>query len=681
MPKFLLIDQSIEHSGGHHYEYAKRVLRAAEKAGYVPVLATHRRFTKASQGTWECHPTYQLGFWDSGASPTASHAHGSFSLTRWRQRLRARLQYSTLALMWEHRHEPETLLHSLRSIPHGLWLVVPLLALQHAWKLGSATGELVRSLLPVGPYLARVSRAFEKWLSVVFLPILLVLRPRPWLKQRILHSRKSRTFCQDTTRLLKACQLGRDDIVFVPTLDENEMLGILDCFQRFPPSAEPNWHLLFRRNIFEGHAPEYPSQITQHTDLHASLSRLQHETENLRVHLWTDTEELTTQYNAFNTVEFQTLPIPVGEEYRPSGTRRENATRFIYVGDARSEKGYPRLPRLIQDLLADDAATHRLEFAIQSNFNLRGGDPGSAVARAQLETLPTRSVQILTEPLDSSAYCELTLSGDACLVLYDPAAYAARSSGILVEALCAGIPVIVPASTWMSVQLNLAISRYHRSLDQAIPTLEGVEIDSQSWLEHGGNNRVRLRNGRLPMSRQDTRYCWVDVPADSNASHFSLHFEQNAPVDGIFTQITVDQLDAHGNSARQDIEIVGGLSQCPGSVLIELHSETRRIWVGLRNAHAETAYSIGEIRGRLLRSPTTLPRWAVGSVYSGPDRILESALDLVRHTDHYRQTARAFSNDWTPYHNSDSLVSRLQSPHEEPVASSPSYPSPEAPAT
>jgi hypothetical protein len=44
MPSFILIDQSLRSVGGHPFDYAVHVLSAAKRAGYQPVLATHRKF-------------------------------------------------------------------------------------------------------------------------------------------------------------------------------------------------------------------------------------------------------------------------------------------------------------------------------------------------------------------------------------------------------------------------------------------------------------------------------------------------------------------------------------------------------------------------------------------------------------------------------------------------------------
>ncbi len=46
MVRFVVLDHSLTRVGGHHYEQATQILRAADSRGYQPVLVTHRRFSQ-----------------------------------------------------------------------------------------------------------------------------------------------------------------------------------------------------------------------------------------------------------------------------------------------------------------------------------------------------------------------------------------------------------------------------------------------------------------------------------------------------------------------------------------------------------------------------------------------------------------------------------------------------------
>ncbi len=60
MNRFVLIEHSLVDIGGHYFEYAMQILRAAEQAGYQPVLATNRRFheTERFPESWQIHTAF-----------------------------------------------------------------------------------------------------------------------------------------------------------------------------------------------------------------------------------------------------------------------------------------------------------------------------------------------------------------------------------------------------------------------------------------------------------------------------------------------------------------------------------------------------------------------------------------------------------------------------------------------
>ena len=61
MTKFILIDHSLQSVGGHHFEYALHVLRAAERAGFDVWLAANRKFQDIGKFPehWKVRPLYQ----------------------------------------------------------------------------------------------------------------------------------------------------------------------------------------------------------------------------------------------------------------------------------------------------------------------------------------------------------------------------------------------------------------------------------------------------------------------------------------------------------------------------------------------------------------------------------------------------------------------------------------------
>ena len=68
MRKFILIDQSIKDAGGHHLEYALRVLKAAKSAGFETVLAVNKSCKYFDSSDIDIlERSFSHGFWENFA--------------------------------------------------------------------------------------------------------------------------------------------------------------------------------------------------------------------------------------------------------------------------------------------------------------------------------------------------------------------------------------------------------------------------------------------------------------------------------------------------------------------------------------------------------------------------------------------------------------------------------------
>ena len=120
---------------------------------------------------------------------------------------------------------------------------------------------------------------------------------------------------------------------------------------------------------------------------------------------------------------------------------------FSCLGPARFEKGIDVLQAAIALYLADPA-NPPARFAIQwpspiEDANGRPYLPDAALAASG-------KVDFITQPLDSQTYDALVAATDCMVLPYRRSSYFARISGVAVEAVTGGIPVIATADTWSS---------------------------------------------------------------------------------------------------------------------------------------------------------------------------------------------------------------------------------------
>ncbi|MDE3074595.1 MAG: glycosyltransferase, partial [Chloroflexota bacterium] len=251
--------------------------------------------------------------------------------------------------------------------------------------------------------------------------------------------------------VLSSLQLGPRDHVFVHTMDAADLEQLLEALVTADVEDTPVFHLLLRRD-----AGELSVAWGGKVGLKAQLRRF------FRSGLWpdkvvfyTDTEELKAQYDSQSPVSFVVAPIPFRHEHLRERRRDPAASiHIVYLGQARTEKGFAELPAIIAGVYGEYVRTGKARFTIQSKFNIPGGEPGIPQVRQALAEYPGQQVTLLDDPLNVPEYYGLVNSADVILVPYLEQDYRARSSGVLVEALAAGKPVVTRRGTWGARQLD-----------------------------------------------------------------------------------------------------------------------------------------------------------------------------------------------------------------------------------
>lgn len=348
--QFVLIDHSILDAAGHHLEYARRVLGAAQAEGFRTVLAVNQRAQPL-----DC--------------PEADVVFKTFSRTCWE--MQAQVVLRTLAGF---------------ALRRGAMTVDPLKVTQFATELASLIAD------------AKATEA---------------------------------------------------DIVFVPTLGGAEALAI--SVYASGGSARPlHWHLLFRRDVA-------PCGSLANVGATIARWRIQSALAQARLHfgagvryLYTDTEELTQCYNGLRAGVFQTLPIPIDERLGHKRPHTGSGPLVVsYVGDLRDEKGIDLLPGIITSIRRAGYGKAEVLFRIQGNLPVAGVTGRTRRAKQALLDARPDGVELVEGPLSSDDYMDLMLHSDVVLIPYSPIHYAARSSGVFVEAVAAGIPTVHPRNSWM----------------------------------------------------------------------------------------------------------------------------------------------------------------------------------------------------------------------------------------
>ncbi len=562
MPKFLLIDQSLQEVGGHHFEYALQVLKAAEQAGFAPHLAAHRSFRAAAElpPHWPVRSIYR---------------HQTYSRFRF--------------------EAPDS---------------------------------------PPRP-LAAARRTID-W----------------WLKSHG-RQRRIRSFAANTAELFHEFPLAAGDQVFVATLSELELLGLGKFLSQLPPQRGVDWHVQFHFPIYSGCEPDYAAQDKLLSRLRSMMRQAMSLAAGHRIHLYTTSEPLEVQFNRLGIGPFHTLPYPVNPALRqlgldaqlqrpatPASSLPSSPLRITCLGGVRREKGYHLLPTIIDRLWDDYLSTGRARFHVQSDFDFSlspAPENRELVAvRTALGRFPRAAVTLLDEPLASDDYCRLTAASDIGLLPYDRRIYHARCSGVLVELLAAGVPVVVPAGCWMADQLAAPNREYHLS----------------------------LCNTRHLLGRQTVRPCAaVPIPVDAAAIALLLRWPSGAQIcTGAYARVKATFSAADGTRLACRPAIVGPAR--PGQLstaLLHVPHEAASVAIEWQNAYGpqRVDFSAVEVCNLASDDGRPPPLGVVGLTAVDAQQFPELLAEMIERHDHYLQTAQAQADVWSQWYSPDEVVRQL----------------------
>jgi hypothetical protein len=697
MQRFILVDHSITGLAGHHYEYAVHVLRAAQRAGYEPILVTNRKFHESGI-PWEVLPIFEFGFWPEARS--AAYWKLGVKVVSWlAPRLslaRIRWRFSEVSLAWASRYHWDTYLRRRRGegapltvratavtaivffqvirlllgavlLPLILAIGIPawicFVILRFSVRVGEAIvrGEGLALRRSEGNLFLRLTKVA----SSLARPGALVAEGQRKLEALLNRRQPARphqaeAFGRDAGRLLRKLRPRRGDVIFFPTISEHDLGGLARRLDKTRQGLDATWHFLFRRNIYTGTRADYPTQDAGLEELRLIFELVQRSVLGKRSFFYTDTEELTEQYDRLGLVRFHTLPVPHTYAVSDRITHSE-PLRLTYLGDARTEKGFALIPELAAKLEAEYLATGRAKLVLQCNYNIPGGEPNVAIARGELESMAGGYIEFFRRPLTSEEYRTLLLTADLNLLCYDAANYYARSSGILVESLAVGIPVIAPSGCWLSRQFLGRHIEHIQNVRAEMTSLGGRGLADISWRDDQ-NVVSKLKPGEVLRVHNDSgRRVSLDVPHGATHVVLSCEFGLGAQaVSATVCEVGWDDEPVVGGTSTASLEAPQGSRR--GALLIDVRPGVPKIALSLRAGHPSQTAWLTAVEIEFLRAPEgqRLPKGAVGLIYHSTSEIPALVADLIDHYPHYQRTAAEFSTKWREYHNPDRLVRELE---------------------
>jgi glycosyltransferase involved in cell wall biosynthesis len=239
---------------------------------------------------------------------------------------------------------------------------------------------------------------------------------------------------------------GPDDLIVMHTVLGNQMVGFY-LWYRDLPEPRPRVCIILR-------FPPWFHLTREHHEVAVALDRhalaLWTAFPPDRVMIAADNRGLADFYGKLMGLEIPDLPIPIRYPDPHAGasspeSARPGPPRFVYLGEAREEKGIH---------LVYEALRRRLPVLDGIHFTIQCGRPellGGLLDEWRRE-LP--EVDFIDRNLTEAEYLALLAGADAVVVPYQPDIYDVRTSHVFLEAVGAGKPVMITAGTWMDLELE-----------------------------------------------------------------------------------------------------------------------------------------------------------------------------------------------------------------------------------
>ena len=436
-------------------------------------------------------------------------------------------------------------------------------------------------------------------------------------------------FAQACAEFFRRVPLTEGDVVFLPTASELDLHGLAAFVAPARTLPAVHWHAQLHFGIHR--EPEWRRQHAagkaSATAMQASLRDVLERCRGIRLSLWCTTEPLADQYRALQVTDFEMLPYPVHPLF--SDLRRlrlqPQPARIACLGHARREKNRAILPSLLRSLWQEVFVPGRAQLVVQNaRASLRTELDACIAQLASEHPLKANAapVDCSAGTLDQQQYAELVCGSDIGLLLYDARRYHDRCSGVLLEMLVAGVPVVVPAHSWLSEQIAPA---------------------NQEWLEDCSRS-LAAENRLQPLVPQDGKR--FEVPQGSS---------------GVLLTATLADNDA--GSIKLELTLCGPGSTEPfrRSVWLEAprgRQQCRRLIPVPADCRTLTVQGGICLRVDAVMGPLP-PLGAIGIAIEDSTEATDALREILDHIEHYKQRAARHAPLATEHCSASGIIERL----------------------
>ena len=303
--------------------------------------------------------------------------------------------------------------------------------------------------------------------------------------------------------------------------------------------------------------------------------------------------------------------------------------------------------RPVVDCLVDSLSARQIQFWLQASPRTARRFIGRKWTRNLHihDHVPAASddpIVALHNPLGRHDYLKLIRQSDIGLFLYDSKRYHARCSGILVEMLAAGKPVLVPAGCWLADQIQEPI---YEHLDKL------CEQSSGNW-------GLPLEQISATGSQHEKIFTFFGVQGrHSLVCSFSPGL---APTTGSYFQLEVQPFQGKRHTGRKQTMVLGRRAEGRTMrALFRVDPLTDSVQLKFRFAYEAAPVELHELTVHGLPNEIACHAGQVGLISASIDEVPHLIKELTQSYDHYRSTAQSYARQWGYQHNANRTLEIL----------------------
>lgn len=595
LPKFFLIDQSLEGLGGHHFDLAHCLIEAAQRAGWEAIVGAHRRFRPS-----------QTAFKTVSARPLFRNT--TYSKNSYLAGMVAMARQSQLDVSDE---------------PIDAVKPTSLLAASKQWLENWVSRHLTiqrRALI----------RQFAYDCEKFFAPHILEEGDQAFL------AGASELELMGLAAFL--CNHPRTNQIHW------NILFHFNVFSGWPANyaAQFSTAQLVRRCFMSALARVPYHNISFYT----TTAELADQYNRLNVAPFTQlsypVNDRFAQFPATRTaIPFQDKPM-----------------RLTLAGAIRREKRQCHVAQsIVNELWGELFAPRKIEMQIQRPRRSRFLRPKIEINLPAPLPAGHSPIHYFEHPLAEEEYVRLIQTTDIGLLAYDSHAYYARRAGILGEYLSAGRPVIVLGGSWLAEQVQESQEQHVESVLAEFEVVETwplreMNVGSDNFPQNG--SVISFDRHRRPFQASFAIAESLDALAVRFRSHFphqsgafcriELRQFKGSQALGQPQTVTVGTRPLAQNVSAL-FRVDGGAEQCE----LRLSNACDDSPLSLRDLEAIGVHTGGQV----------VPRSAVGVIAADVAALPDAIREVVAHYAHYRKSAELFAPAYRARHRPDATFAEL----------------------